>query len=97
MNLYIILANFMFAVGVFGLITRRNLIAVLISVELIFNAANINFAVASKLDLIPKGDVFVLFVIAVAACEVAVALALAIAIYKNSKKLKIEELNYLKG
>lgn len=97
MNYYILLSAFLFATGIFGLITRRNLIAVLISIELIFNAANINLALFSKLDSAPKGEVFVVFVIAVAACEVAVALAIAIQVYRLTRKIKLEEFDYLKG
>lgn len=95
---YLILSAVLFGIGLFGVITRRNAIGVLMSIELLFNAANINF-VAMNRYLAPSGlagQMFALFVITVAAAEAAVGLALIIAIYRNVKTAYVDEINLLK-
>ena len=90
MEYYLILAAVMFFAGVYGFITRRNLIAVLISIELILNAVDINFAVFNRY-LFPG-----LFAIAIAAAETAVAIAIIINIYRNLRNIEVKNLDELK-
>ena len=98
MEYYLILAAVMFFAGVYGFITRRNLIAVLISIELILNAVDINFAVFNRY-LFPaqlEGFFFTLFAIAIAAAETAVAIAIIINIYRNLQNIEVKNLDELK-
>jgi len=98
---YLILAAFVFSCGLYGTLARRNAIAVLMGIELMLNAVNINLVAfwrysenaATRLD----GQVFALFVIAVAAAEAAVGLALIISIYRNRKTVDLDKLDLLKG
>jgi NADH-quinone oxidoreductase subunit K len=94
----LLLAFALFSVGLYGVLTRRHLIGMLISIELMLNAANINFiAFAHFGDAdAPAGAAFALFVIAVSACEMAVALALVLAIFRHKKTLDPDELTELK-
>lgn len=96
---YLALSGMLFAVGIFGVLTRRNIIGILMSIELMLNAANINF-VAFNRFLYPGqylGQVTVVFIITLAAAEVVVGLALVMAIYKNLKSVYVEDYNILKG
>lgn len=98
MEYYLILAAVMFFAGVYGFITRRNLIAVLISIELILNAVDVNFAVFNRY-LFPgqlEGFFFTLFTIAIAAAETAVAIAIIINIYRNLRNIEVKNLDELK-
>ncbi|WP_300286642.1 NADH-quinone oxidoreductase subunit NuoK [uncultured Alistipes sp.] len=98
MEYYLILGAVMFFAGVYGFITRRNLIAVLISIELILNAVDINFAVFNRY-LFPaqlEGFFFTLFAIAIAAAETAVAIAIIINIYRNLHNIEVKNLDELK-
>ena len=98
MEYYLILAAVMFFAGVYGFITRRNLIAVLISIELILNAVDINFAVFNRY-LFPEhleGLFFTLFAIGVSAAETAVAIAIIINIYRNIRSIQTRELDTMK-
>ncbi len=98
MEYYLILGAVMFFAGVYGFITRRNLIAVLISIELILNAVDINFAVFNRY-LFPaqlEGFFFTLFAIAIAAAETAVAIAIIINIYRNLQNIEVKNLDELK-
>ena len=98
---YLILAAFVFSCGMFAALGRRNAIAVLMGIELMLNAANINLVAFWRFNALPTqqvdGQVFALFVIAVAAAEVAVGLALVISIYRNRKTVNLDELDLLKG
>jgi NADH-quinone oxidoreductase subunit K len=98
---YLILAAFVFSSGLFAALGRRNAIAVLMGIELMLNAANINLVAFWRYGVTPTdrvdGQVFALFVIAVAAAEVAVGLALIISIYRNRKTVNLDELDLLKG
>lgn len=99
LNFYLILSVFLFFVGIFGFVTRRNLVAMLISVELILNAVDINF-VAFNRFLFPhqlEGFFFTLFAIAISAAETAVALAIIINIYRNIRSVEVKDLRELKG
>jgi len=99
LNHYLVLSAALFAIGVFGALTRRNVIGVLMSVELMFNAANINLAAFNRF-LHPEGlagQAVVLFVITVAAAEVVVGLALILAIYRDVQTIHAEDFNLMKG
>lgn len=94
----IISAVMMFA-GIFGFLTRRSTLAILLSVELMLNSANINFAVFNRMlypQLGPEGYIFSLFVIAIAAAESAVAIAIMINIYRMLKNINVDELQKMK-
>ncbi len=96
---YLALSGVLFAIGLFGVLTRRNVIGILMSIELMLNAANINF-VAFNRFLYPgryEGHLTVIFIITLAAAEVVVGLALVMAIYKNLKSVYVEDYNILKG
>ena len=98
MQFYLIVSAVMLFAGIYGFITRRNLLAILISIELILNAVNINFAVFNHY-LSPgalEGHFFALFSIAVAAAETAVAIAIIINIYRNIRNIEVKKLNELK-
>lgn len=95
---YLILSAALFSIGLFGVLARRNAIAILLGVELMLNAVNINL-VAFWRYLDPSqmaGQVFALIVFAVAAAEVAVGLALVISVYRNRKTVVADELDMLK-
>jgi len=93
----LILAFILFAIGVFGLLTRRHLVGMLISIELMLNAANINFIAFAhfKAADATAGSLFSIFVIAITACEMAVALAILIAMYRLHKSLDVNRLEDL--
>ena len=96
---YLALSGILFAIGIFGVLTRRNIIGILMSIELMLNATNINF-VAFNRFLYPgryEGHLTVIFVITLATAEVVVGLALVMAIYKNLKSVYAEDYNILKG
>ena len=96
---YLVLGAALFLIGVFGALTRRNVIGILMSIELMFNGANVNLAAFNRF-LHPgpvAGMTVALFVITVAAAEVVVGLALVLAIYRNSATTYVEEFHLLKG
>lgn len=95
---YLIVAAALFSLGVYGMLTRKNAINVLMSIELIFNSANINLIAFSRfVSGNTDGQVFALFVIAIAACEAAVALAIVMALYRIIKDVRLDEASVLKG
>ncbi len=98
MEYYLIVSTLMLFIGIYGFITRRNLLAVLISVELMLNSVDINFAVFNRY-LFPEhleGLFFTLFAIGVSAAETAVAIAIIINIYRNIRSIQTRELNTMK-
>jgi NADH:ubiquinone oxidoreductase subunit K len=100
LNGYLLLSSLLFAIGLAGAVTRRNAIVVLIGIELMLNAANLNFIAFWRFSLNPEaltGIVFVLFSIAVAAAEAAVGLALIIAIYRHRKTTDVDRIDSMKG
>ncbi len=101
MTFYIcsVLGAILFILGIYGIITRKTLIGVLISAELIFNAANLNLITLGQFGFISsrQAQVIVLFIIALATCETAVGLSLAIAIYRAFKKSDLTQISELKG
>jgi NADH:ubiquinone oxidoreductase subunit K len=95
---FLVLATIMFFVGVYGFLTRRNLITILMSIELILNSVNINFLAFNRY-LYPhklEGLFFSLFVIAVAASEAAVAIAIIINIYRRFTTINVEDVHEMK-
>ena len=95
---FLIVSTIMFFVGVYGFLTRRNLITILMSVELILNSVNINF-VAFNRYLFPQqlqGHFFSIFIIAVAASEAAVAIAIILHIYRRLAGINVEDVNEMK-
>ena len=98
MEFYIIVATIMFFTGIYGFLTRRNLITILMSTELILNSVNINFLAFNRYLFPGKldGHFFSLFVIAVAASEAAVAIAIIISIYRRFSNINVENVNELK-
>jgi len=96
---YTILSGLLFAIGVYGVLVRRNTIGVLIAIELILNAANINFVAFSR-SMAPgelTGQVVALFVIALAAAAAAVGLVLVMAIYRHTQAIATDKLGSMKG
>lgn len=93
---YLILSAFMFFVGVAGVLTRRNAIIVFMSIELMLNSANLTLVAFSSFLGNSIGQLFVFFVMTVAAAEAAVGLAIIIAIFRNKLTVNIDEINILK-
>ena len=97
---YLILSAFLFAIGFAGAVSRRNAIIVLIGIELMLNAVNLNFIAFWRYGANPEaltGIMFVIFSIAVAAAEAAVGLALIIAIYRHFKTTNLDQIHSMKG
>jgi NADH-quinone oxidoreductase subunit K len=86
----------LFTIGVIGVLTRRNAIIIFMSVELMLNAVNLTFVALSRLHGM-SGQVFVVFVIAVAAAEAAVGLAIIIGIFRHHESVDLQNINLLKG
>jgi NADH:ubiquinone oxidoreductase subunit K len=95
---YVILSSILFCVGIFGVLTRRNAIAILMSIELMFNAVNINFVAFSKFVTPGEfiGQIFAIFVITIAAAEATVGLAIVLLIYRNFKGINVDNINLMK-
>jgi NADH-quinone oxidoreductase subunit K len=93
---YLILSAFMFIVGVAGVLTRRNAIVVFMCIELMLNSANLSLVAFSSFLGSSVGQLFVFFVMTVAAAEAAVGLAIIIAIFRNKLTVNIDDINILK-
>ncbi|MGZ4033635.1 MAG: NADH-quinone oxidoreductase subunit NuoK [Bacteroidia bacterium] len=93
---YLILSTVLFTIGVLGVLFRRNAIIIFMSIELMLNAVNLLLVAFSSYLSDSKGQVFVFFIMAVAAAEVAVGLAILMMVYRNSKSSDIDMLNKLK-
>lgn len=94
---YIALSSILFLIGALGVLLRRNAIIIFMSIELMLNAANLAFVAFARHLGDLGGQVFVFFVITVAAAEVAVGLALIVAIFRSRNSINIDEINMLKG
>lgn len=94
---YIGLSAILFVIGALGVLIRRNAIVIFMSIELMLNAANLAFVAFARNFGILDGQIFVFFVMAVAAAEVAVGLALIVAIFQNRRGIDVDEVNTLKG
>ena len=100
LSAWLLLAAMLFAIGLAGALTRRNAIIVLIGIELMLNAANLNFIAFWRFSEHPEaltGIMFVIFSIGVAAAEAAVGLALIIAIYRHYKTTNVDQIDSMKG
>lgn len=95
---YLALAAILFSIGLFGVLTRRNVIGILMSLELMFNAANINFVAFNRFVATDNliGQMFAIFVIVVAAAEAVVGLAIVLLIYRNWRGIGTENINVMK-
>ena len=96
---FLYLGAILFAIGVFGVLVRKNAISVLMGIELMLNAVNINFLAFAKYwgPTSLSGPVFVVFVITIAAAEAAVALAIIISIYRQMKSANVDDAHFLRG
>ena len=93
---YLILSAALFAIGVLGFMLRRNIIVIFMSIELMLNAANLAFVAFSRYLHSMDGQIFVFFVMSVAAAEAAVGLAIIMAVYRNKETVNADELNLMK-
>jgi NADH-quinone oxidoreductase subunit K len=96
-SLYLALSAVMFVLGVLGVLLRRNALVIFMSLELMFNAANLAFVTFANYYQLLSGQIFVFFIMAVAAAEVAVGLALMVAIFRSKHSVDIDQMNSLKG
>ena len=96
---YLVIAALLFSIGIYGVITRKNAIAILMGIELILNSANINFIAFNRFGGMVNldGHVFSIFVIVLAAAEAAVALAIVINLFKNIESVDVDNADLLKG
>jgi len=94
---YIILSVILFALGAMGVLIRRNAIVIFMSIELMLNAANLAFVAFARQFQSLDGQIFVFFIMAVAAAEVAVGLALIVAIFHTKQSINVDDINSLKG
>ena len=94
---YVMLSAFLFCTGIYGVLARRNGVLVLMSIELMLNAVNINLVAFSAQLNDAAGQVFALFVIAIAAAEVGVGLAIVLLIYRNRVGVNLDEIDLMKG
>jgi NADH-quinone oxidoreductase subunit K len=95
---FLTVSTLMFFIGIFGFLTRRNLITILMSIELILNSVNINFVVFNRY-LFPEklqGHFFSMIIIAIAAAEAAIAIAIIINIYRNFRSIEVEKVDDMK-
>ena len=95
---YLALAAILFSIGIYGVITRRNIIGILMSLELMFNAANINFVVFNRYIITDgmTGQIFAIFIVVVAAAEATVGLAIVLLVYRNWQGIKADYINVMK-
>jgi len=96
---YLVIAAILFSMGIYGVITRKNAVAILMGIELILNSANINFIAFNRFGGLNTldGHVFAIFVIVLAAAEAAVALAIIINLFKNIDSVDVSDADILKG
>ena len=94
---YLVLSALLFTIGVIGVLVRRNAIIIFMCIELMLNAANLAFVAISRSLGDPDGQLFVFFVMAVAAAEVAIGLAIIVSVFKHRETINVDEVNSLKG
>ncbi|MFM7252737.1 MAG: NADH-quinone oxidoreductase subunit NuoK [Ilumatobacteraceae bacterium] len=97
LNNFLVLGAVLFCIGVYGVIARKNAVMLLMSVELILNSVNINLLAFDRIHDSLDGNVFALYIIAVAAAEVGVGLAMVLLVYRNRKSISLDELSEMKG
>lgn len=98
LSVYLVVALLLFSIGMFGVLTKRNAIIVLVCIELMLNAVNINLVAFAVHGVNPSitGQIFSLFTIVIAACEAAVGLAILIALYRNRKTVNTDQMDLMK-
>ncbi len=98
LNQFLVLAAALFAMGVYGLLVRRNMVLILLSVELMLNAVNINLIAFESYLVTPEavGQIFAIFVITVAAAEVGIGLAIVLMIFRNRKSANVDDLSLMR-
>jgi len=96
LNYYLVLSALLFTIGVIGVLTRRNAIIIFMCIELMLNAVNLSLVSFSSFLGNESGQIFVFFVMAVAAAEAAIGLAIVISLYRNKETLDIDKINILK-
>ncbi len=96
LNYILILSAILFCIGVIGVLVRRNAIIIFMSIELMLNSINLSFVAFSSFLGDIKGQIFVFFILAVAAAEAAIGLAIIIALYRNKQTINIDEINIMK-
>ena len=94
---YLVLSSIVFTIGVIGVLTRRNVIIILMSIELMLNSVNLNLIAFSDHLQNLSGQVFAVFVITVAAAEAAVGLGIVIALFSNRETVNVDEIDLMKG
>ena len=94
---FLLLSSVLFCIGVYGVLARRNGVMVLMSIEIILNAVNINLVAFGAFNGTVTGEVFALFVIAIAAAEVGVGLAIVLLIFRNKRSVDLSEVDLMKG
>ena len=97
LNQFLLLSAVLFAIGVYGVLARRNGVLVLMSIELILNAVNLNLVAFGACRARGGGEVFALVVIAVAAAEVGVGLAMVLLLYRNRRSIDLTQIDQLRG
>jgi NADH:ubiquinone oxidoreductase subunit K len=97
LNQFLLLAAILFCIGVYGVLARKNAMLVLMSIELILNAVNINLVAFGALRDDVAGEVFALFTIAVAAAEVGIGLAIVLLMYRNRRSIDLSEADLMRG
>lgn len=97
-NQFLLLGAALFSLGIYGVLSRRNAVLVLLSVELMLAAVNINMVAFDRVnqDLVAGGQIFSLFIIAVAAAEVGIGLAIVLLIFRNRRSANVDELDLMK-
>lgn len=97
LNHYLVLSAILFSAGMIGVFMRRNVVVILMSIELMLNAVNVSFVAFSKFSGLLEAQIMVFFVMTIAAAEAAVGLALAVAIFKRFKEVNIRYFEHLRG
>jgi NADH-quinone oxidoreductase subunit K len=96
LSFYLLLSAVLFTIGVFGFLIKRNIITIFMCVEVMLNAVNLSFVAFARYYSLLDGQVFVFFVMAVAAAEAAVGLGIIVALFRNRQTLNIDEINLMK-
>ncbi|MCY4256692.1 MAG: NADH-quinone oxidoreductase subunit NuoK [bacterium] len=97
LNTMLLLAAVLFCIGVYGVLARRNGVLVLMSIELILNAVNINLVAFGAFHATVVGQIFALFVITVAAAEVGIGLAIVLLLYRNQRSINLDQVDLMRG
>ena len=94
---YLVLSSLLFTIGIFGIVARKNMITVLMSIELVLNSVNLNLIAFSYQLSDLTGQIFAIFIMTVAAAEAAIGLAILVVLFRNTRSINVDELDRLKG